>query len=118
MTYKGHIKNGALVLDEPAELPEGAMSLSNWRATLVHPKNRSLFIHFVRAIEAHPNTTVHFVSPHLFQQGLNLYEKHTGKEWPLVDCVSFLLMEQEGIQEALTADHHFEQAGFGVLLKT
>ena len=25
MVYKGHIENGAVVLDEPAELPEGAL---------------------------------------------------------------------------------------------
>jgi hypothetical protein len=24
MTYKGHIKNGAIVLDQPVELPDGA----------------------------------------------------------------------------------------------
>ena len=33
-------------------------------------------------------------------------------------CISFAVMEQHGISQALTADHHFEQAGFTVLLKT
>jgi hypothetical protein len=35
----------------------------------------------------------------------------------LTDCTSFLVMEDRGIADALTADHHFEQAGFNVLLK-
>jgi predicted nucleic acid-binding protein len=29
---------------------------------------------------------------------------------------SFAVMQQQGLAEALTADHHFEQVGFMVLL--
>ena len=32
-------------------------------------------------------------------------------------CYSFVIMEERGLAEALTSDHHFEQAGFTVLLK-
>ncbi len=39
------------------------------------------------------------------------------KEWGLVDCVSFVTMNQLGITEALTTDRHFEQAGFVALLR-
>jgi uncharacterized protein len=39
------------------------------------------------------------------------------KDWSLVDCVSFALMKGRRITEALTTDHHFEQAGFVRLLK-
>jgi uncharacterized protein len=39
------------------------------------------------------------------------------KNWSLVDCTSFVVMQQSGIQEALTTDHHFEQANFIRLLK-
>jgi predicted nucleic acid-binding protein len=28
-----------------------------------------------------------------------------------------VVMQAEGVQEALTSDHHFEQAGFAILLK-
>ncbi|MEB3210316.1 MAG: PIN domain-containing protein [Leptolyngbyaceae bacterium] len=38
------------------------------------------------------------------------------KNWSLVDCSSFVLMEQQTIQIALTSDRHFEQAGFIRLL--
>jgi predicted nucleic acid-binding protein len=33
-----------------------------------------------------------------------------------VDCASFAVMQSEGLLEALTTDHHFEQAGFQALL--
>ena len=39
------------------------------------------------------------------------------KEWPLTDCISFVVMPDQGLSEALTADHHFEQAGFKALLR-
>jgi len=35
----------------------------------------------------------------------------------LTDCISFVVMSEEHITEALTGDHHFEQAGFTALLK-
>jgi predicted nucleic acid-binding protein len=37
-------------------------------------------------------------------------------EW-LVDTFSFVLMQRRGMYQALTTDHHFEQAGFVRLLK-
>jgi len=102
--YRGHVATSEYVLVELASYFSAA-------------KNRSMFTHFLKRIQAHPNTTIHFVSQSLFHEGMDLYEKHSDKDWSLVDCVSFLLMEQEGIHEALTADHHFEQAGFQVLPK-
>ena len=32
-------------------------------------------------------------------------------------CISFVVMNERGITDALTSDHHFEQAGFQILLK-
>ncbi len=39
------------------------------------------------------------------------------KEWGLVDCVSFVVMREHGIEAALTTDRHFIQAGFRALLR-
>ena len=52
-----------------------------------------------------------------FGRGIDLFRNRPDKEWSLVDCISFLEMEERGLQEALAADHHFEQAGFVVLLQ-
>lgn len=46
-----------------------------------------------------------------------LCKNRPDKAWSLVDCTSFMSMEQMQIQTALTTDHHFEQAGFIRLLK-
>jgi predicted nucleic acid-binding protein len=48
---------------------------------------------------------------------LQLYRSRHDKEWSLTDCVSFVVMQDEGISDALTGDKHFEQAGFNALLK-
>ena len=50
-------------------------------------------------------------------RALELYHQHSDKEWTLTDCVSFVAMRERGVTEALTGDHHFEQAGFVALLE-
>jgi hypothetical protein len=50
-------------------------------------------------------------------KGVQLYAQRPDKEWSLTDCISFVVMTQEGIFDALTGDRHFEQAGFVALLK-
>lgn len=47
----------------------------------------------------------------------NLCKSRSDKAWSLVDCSSFVVMQQLGLNEALTTDQHFEQAGFIRLLK-
>ncbi|NEO85242.1 MAG: type II toxin-antitoxin system VapC family toxin [Spirulina sp. SIO3F2] len=52
------------------------------------------------------------LTPELLLEGFALYQKYQDKEWSLVDCISFVVMRQQGVQNVLTFDHHFEQAGF------
>ena len=56
------------------------------------------------------------VSESLLAEAVRLYRDRTDKDWGLTDCVSFVLMGQQGVAEALTADQHFVQAGFRALL--
>ena len=55
--------------------------------------------------------------PNLFDSGCEFFIAHRDKEWSLTDCISFVVMRDRGLTDALTADRHFEQAGFRVLLK-
>ncbi|HMC28406.1 MAG TPA: hypothetical protein VKM56_11500 [Verrucomicrobiae bacterium] len=48
---------------------------------------------------------------------MELCSARKDKEWSLTDCISFVVMQRERVTDALTADHHFEQAGFKILLK-
>jgi uncharacterized protein len=47
----------------------------------------------------------------------DLFNHRPDKDWSLTDCVSFVVMDDMGLREALSPDHHFEQAGFAILLK-
>ena len=52
----------------------------------------------------------------LFDRGFTLYRQRADKNWSLTDCISFIVMGDEVLTEALTGDRHFEQAGFTALL--
>ncbi|MCT7985968.1 nucleic acid-binding protein [Laspinema sp. A4] len=57
------------------------------------------------------------ITPQLFEKGFNLYQSRTDKTWGLVDCFSFIVMEQQNLIDAVTSDLHFIQAGFRALLR-
>lgn len=52
----------------------------------------------------------------LFERAFDLYKRYKDKSWGLIDCVSFIVMTDAGITEALTFDQHFQQAGFKALM--
>ncbi len=64
-----------------------------------------------------PEVTIAPPSEELFAAGVDLYSRRPDKEWSLTDCISFIVMQEEGISDALTGDRHFEQAGYRTLLK-
>jgi predicted nucleic acid-binding protein len=64
-----------------------------------------------------PNVTIVPQTGAQFAEALASYRGHRDKEWSLTDCASFLIMRESGLTEALTRDHHFEQAGFIALLR-
>ena len=57
------------------------------------------------------------LNPELFEEALNLYKQHQDKSWGLVDCVSFVVMKQNKVTQALTFDKHFIQASFQALMR-
>lgn len=58
------------------------------------------------------------VDTELWQRGWELYQKRLDKDWGLVDCISFVVMRENSVTQAFTADHHFAQTGFTCLLRS
>lgn len=77
----------------------------------------SRFLELLELLKGHPRVTIIPPDEPHFDRGLDLYARRLDKRWTLTDCISFAVMTELGITEALTGDHHFEQAGFIVLLK-
>ena len=77
---------------------------------------RAAFLRLVDNVKNNPLCLIVPASQPLFDQGLALYAERPDKEWSLTDCISFVVMREHGLTEALTGDRHFEQAGFNALL--
>ena len=52
----------------------------------------------------------------LFDKAFKIYKTHADKSWGLVDCISFVVMKEHSMEDALTCDKHFVQAGFRALM--
>jgi hypothetical protein len=83
---------------------------------LAESASRRLVAPFIRELSEDPKVEIISVTADLFQRGLRLYDERQDKGWTLTDCISFVVMRDEQITDALTGDHHFEQAGFKALL--
>ena len=68
------------------------------------------------SLENDPNVGIVSLTDALYQQGVRFFRKRMDKEWGLVDCISFVVMSERNIFDALTTDDHFRQAGFRALL--
>ena len=71
---------------------------------------------FVADLQDDEEMEVVWVDEALHRQALDFLRERPDKDWSLCDAVSILLMMRRGIAEALTTDHHFEQAGLRRLL--
>lgn len=79
--------------------------------------HRPLFSRLADHLRRQPNVRIIRASRELLDRGLEFFARRPDKEWSLTDCTSFVVMRDEGLTDALTTDHHFEQAGFRVLLR-
>ena len=84
---------------------------------LASTPRRAVFRRLLEDLEANKANLIVPANTETFERGVELYHARPDKQWSLTDCISFVVMSEEGITEALTGDHHFEQAGFLALLK-
>ena len=78
---------------------------------------REIAIKIVESILKSKEIKLIRIDTELFNESWALYKKRYDKEWGLTDCTSLTIMSKYGITNAFTNDHHFEQAGFQILLK-
>jgi len=79
---------------------------------------RHLLVRYIETIKNASYVEIIHVDKELDTAAWTLLRERLDKEWTLVDCASFVVMQQHGIAEAFTTDRHFEQAGFVRLLKS
>ena len=84
--------------------------------TLARARHRDAAIKLLLALERDPRVEIIPASDELYRRALDVYRDRADKEWGLIDCMSFVVMNDQGLTDALTADNHFGQAGFRVLL--
>ena len=102
------VRSAAQVWVTEAVLVEAANGLSSY--------DREGVARFIDRCYRTANLRVVGVDTSLLSRALTLYRKRLDKEWSLTDCISIVVMQEQGIVEAVTADDHFIQAGFSISL--
>jgi predicted nucleic acid-binding protein len=77
---------------------------------------RNAAIELLDSLEEDPNVEIIPISEELYNGAFQLYRERADKEWGLTDCISFVVMKDRGLMNALTTEEHFRQAGFNALL--
>jgi hypothetical protein len=98
----------------------GPLLTTTWVLTeladgLASTPRRQTFRQVLADIETNPANLIVPANAETFEKGVDFYHTRPDKQWSLTDCISFVVMLEEGVTEALTGDHHFEQAGFKAL---
>jgi hypothetical protein len=79
--------------------------------------DRLAAVRFIEECYKTPNIHVVSIDTQLLTRALRLYQDRPDKGWGLTDCISFVVMEEQGLRAAMTTDDHFRQAGFQVLMQ-
>lgn len=85
---------------------------------LSNKRYRAAAVKLLDALQQDPLVEIVPLTQDLFAKAFALFRDRTDKEWGLVDCVSFIVMQDRGLTDALTPDKHYEQAGFRALLRS
>jgi predicted nucleic acid-binding protein len=78
--------------------------------------HRPRVLSFAKEMMRSPRIEIVWVDEALHKAAFALLEARQDKRYSLCDAVSFVLMKERRLFEALTLDHHFEQEGFKKLL--
>lgn len=79
--------------------------------------SRRAAVEVITELYAAPEVDVIPLTSAQFAKAFDRYGSRLDQTWSLVDCSSFVLMEERGIRDALAHDVDFVQAGFNALLR-
>lgn len=77
-------------------------------------KNNALEL--IHSLYSDPNFEIKRLSSDGFSKAIDKFKKYKDKNWSIIDCTSFNIMEENKINECLSTDKHFIQAGFANLI--
>lgn len=106
------------------ELEKNKTKIITTRAVLLEVGNflskvryRQAAVALLESFEFDKNVKIIEISKDLYEKAFKLFKSRNDKDWGLIDCLSFAVMKEGNLTDALTADEHFRQAGFKILLK-
>jgi uncharacterized protein len=113
---EGHAKALAASRSQAIRVITTAWVLTQVANAVADSGLRRSFPDLLDGLLADPDTLILPATGEIFDSGVALYRRYADKEWSLTDCISFAVMRRHRLDRALTADHHFTQAGFKALL--
>lgn len=113
--HKQAISLGKRFIGRPLLTTDGILLETGNSLSRTHNHKAQAITIFEKFLTADEIEIVH-LTPQLFRKGLGMYKRYQDKSWGLVDCISFVVMRESGIDTALTLDRHFVQAGFRILM--
>jgi predicted nucleic acid-binding protein len=112
---QGHTRAVAWLREFRGRIVTTRSVLTEAANSLAAPALRGTTAAFLHSLESAPAVRIVDDSDRLYARGLALYGARADKAWSLTDCISFVVMNDDRLTEALTGDHHFQQAGFTAL---
>jgi hypothetical protein len=73
-------------------------------------------VDFLDTMERGAAVRLEWIGSDRYYAAMNLFRRHSDKQWSFTDCTTFTIMRELQIRDAFTSDHHFRQAGLNALL--
>ncbi len=90
--------------------------LWEWLNAMAHATTRAIAAEGYRRVHEDKRIEIVPFDPVLNGTSVDLYRSRIDKDWSLTDCLSVVVTERHRLTEALTSDHHFEQAGMKAVM--
>lgn len=85
--------------------------------TFSSAKYKPIAIRLIEHVSQSEKWKIRNIDNELMEKGVEEFKRMKDKDWSLVDCISIIISKEHQIIDVMTNDHHFEQAGFTILLK-